>query len=96
MGEDPVQAARQLMPWVRIMHLKNRPCGAERGAAYLAEGDMDYAPFMAEVLKLNYGGFASIEWFGADPAAAAKTEIAYLRKCWGDHRKKEPAAAKRA
>jgi sugar phosphate isomerase/epimerase len=98
MGEDPVQAARRLMPWVRIMHLKNRPRGVERGAAYLAEGDMDYAPFMAEVLKLNYGGFASIEWFGADPAAAAKVEIAYLRKCWGDHRKKEPAttAAKRA
>ena len=52
---------------------------------------MDYAPFMAEVLKLNYGGFASIEWFGADPTAAAKNEIAYLNNCWGDHRKKEPA-----
>ncbi len=84
MGEDPVLAARKLMPYTRIMHLKNGRIvdGKLKYGVPLAEGNMDYGPFMAEVLRLNYGGYASIEWFGGDPAAAARSELAYMRGQW--------------
>ena len=84
MGEDPILAARRLIPHTRIMHLKNgRYLNGKRTYGIpLAEGDMDYAPFLAEVLALNYGGFASIEWFGDHPASAARSEAAYLKEHW--------------
>ncbi|NLS78488.1 MAG: DUF362 domain-containing protein [Chloroflexi bacterium] len=84
MGEDPVLAARRLMPFTRIMHLKNGHVveGKLKYGVPLPEGNMDYAPFMAEVRKLNYGGYASIEWFGDDPAGAARSELAYLGEQW--------------
>ena len=84
MGEDPILAARRLMPHTRIMHLKNarHVNGRRTYGVPLAQGNMDYAPFLAEVLTLSYGGFASIEWFGDDPARAAGSELAFLRAHW--------------
>lgn len=92
MGEDPVQALRRLMPWIKIMHLKNgRYVDGKREIGIpLAEGAMDYGPFLREVAAQNYGGYASIEWFGPDPATAARSELAYLRQHWG--RGKRPSA----
>ncbi len=84
MGEDPILALRLLMPWVRIIHLKNGRYvnGKLVHGVPLAEGDMEYSSFLLEVLRQNYGGFASIEWFGADPAQAVRSELAYLKRQW--------------
>ncbi len=85
MGEEPIMALRRLFPWVRIMHLKNGVYreGKRSYGVPLAAGNMDYAPFLQEVKRLNYGGFASVEWFGENPTEAAKSELAYLREQMG-------------
>ncbi len=85
-GEDPLRALKRLLPWVRILHLKNAVWegGKWRSGAPLAAGAMDYAAFLQALAESNYGGFASIEWFGTDPATAATGELAYLRQQLGD------------
>jgi uncharacterized protein (DUF362 family)/sugar phosphate isomerase/epimerase len=85
-GEDPVRALKRLLPWLRIVHLKN---GMREGATYrngapLAEGAMDYRPFLQALAEANYGGYASIEWFGPDPSGAAFSEMTFLRQVLDD------------
>jgi len=83
-GEAPLWALEQLWPWLRIVHLKNvrtidgapQPCG-------LAEGEMDYVPFLRALAARGYEGYVSIEWFGAAPERAAATELAFLRQTLG-------------
>ncbi len=83
-GEDPVRALKSLMPWVRILHLKN---GIQREGDFeatpLAAGEMDYETFLQALAESNYGGYASVEWFGEEPEAAAFGEISYLRHMLG-------------
>ncbi|MEA3407478.1 MAG: DUF362 domain-containing protein [Chloroflexota bacterium] len=84
-GEDPVRALKRLLPWVRILHLKN---GIHSDGQWeptpMAEGEMNYETFLQALAKSNYGGYASVEWFGEDPEAAAFGELAYLRHILGD------------
>ena len=84
-GEDPQRSLSRLLPWVRILHLKNGSVrgGERRSGVPLAEGDMDYDAFLGALAESNWGGFASIEWFGDDPAVAAVREMAYLRQVLG-------------
>jgi len=85
MGEDPAQALKRLLPWVRILHLKNGiTSGGKWRAVPFAEGDMDYPRFLKALCESNYGGYASVEWFGDDPTSAVVTELAYLRRELGD------------
>ncbi|MFP3896899.1 MAG: DUF362 domain-containing protein [Anaerolineales bacterium] len=84
-GEDPVHALKRLLPWVRILHLKN---GIQREGHFeatpLAAGEMDYETFLQALVESNYGGYASVEWFGNEPKTAAFGEISYLRHMLGD------------
>jgi sugar phosphate isomerase/epimerase len=85
-GEDPLRALKRSLPWLRIVHLKNavRAGATYRNGAPLAQGAMDYRPFLLALAEANYGGYASIEWFGPDPSGAAFSEMAYLREVLGD------------
>ena len=80
-GEDPVGAFRRLLPWTRILHLKNSVRVGERwrSGSSLAGGAMDYGPFLQALAGGNFDGYVSIEWFGDNPDAAAVTELEYLR-----------------
>jgi len=86
-GENPVHALQQLAPWVRILHLKNGVTenGQRRHGVLLRDGDMDYRPFLQALVQENWGGYASIEWFGDDPQEAARTELAFLAEQLGEH-----------
>jgi len=80
-GEDPLWSLAQLWPWVRILHLKNMRIGADgREPCGLAEGEMDYVPFLQALAKRGYASYVSIEWFGPAPERAAISELAYLRQ----------------
>jgi sugar phosphate isomerase/epimerase/uncharacterized protein (DUF362 family) len=85
-GEDPVRALKRLYPWVRILHLKNGlrdgQTGRDRGS--IGDGSMDYGPFFEALAALNFGGFASVEWFGGEPARAAVEELAAMRRYLGE------------
>ncbi|MBN1401320.1 MAG: TIM barrel protein, partial [Anaerolineae bacterium] len=85
-GEDPLRALERLMPWIRIVHLKNgvQEEGRWRHGVPLAAGAMDYGAFLGALVEHNYGGFVSIEWFGPDPEGAAVSELAYVRETLGD------------
>ncbi|HDZ86263.1 MAG TPA: sugar phosphate isomerase/epimerase [Actinobacteria bacterium] len=50
------------------------------GVTSLADGEMEYKPFIKALQDRKYSGYVSIEWFGKDPAIAAQSEIQYLRK----------------
>lgn len=80
-GEDPLEALAQLEPWLRIVHLKNgRTVGAASQPCGLAEGDLDYGPFLRALAERAYGGFVSVEWFGPEPDRAAIAELAAVRQ----------------
>ncbi|MFH1084183.1 MAG: DUF362 domain-containing protein [Chloroflexota bacterium] len=85
-GEEPVAALQRLLPWVRIVHLKNGVREGERwrNGLPLAQGAMDYRPFLQALLDVNYGGYCSVEWFGPEPDAAAVSELAFLRGVLGE------------
>jgi len=50
------------------------------GVTFLADGNMDYAPFMSALNHEEFDRWVSIEWFGADPFAAAAHEFDWLRR----------------
>lgn len=50
------------------------------GITFLAEGDMDYGPFMSALNHDDFDHWASVEWFGADPFAAAAHELGWLKR----------------
>lgn len=84
-SENPVRALKRLLPYMRIVHLKN---GAWDGARWqygrpLAVGAMDYDAFLRALAESNYGGFVSIEWFGDNPQSAAISELDYLHQQLG-------------
>lgn len=85
-GEGPREALARLRPHVRMVHLKNgiRHDQSQRLGISLAEGDMPYTPFLRALADNGYDGFASIEWFGPEPAQAAVTELRYLHAVLGD------------
>ncbi len=92
-GEDPCEAWQRLRPHVRIIHLKNalRQGQSRRLGIPLAEGEMPYGPFLRAVGDSDYDGFASVEWFGPEPAQAAFGEISYLRQRLGGRLAQRPA-----
>jgi len=49
------------------------------GVTYLAAGNMEYRPFIASLVRDGYDGWISVEWFGADPLAAAAHELKWLK-----------------
>ena len=91
-GENPVRALKRLLPWVRILHLKNGSTDGQgrRSTAPIGNGAMDYAPFLKALQESNYGGYVSVEWFGDAPVVAATVELAYLRQELGEHLEARP------
>jgi 3-dehydroshikimate dehydratase len=81
-GENPLEALDTLFPYTRILHLKNwsRQEDGHWAPVCLAEGPLDYSPFLRRLAELGYDGFVSVEWFGPDPCAAAHGELKYLRQ----------------
>jgi len=80
-GEDPLTALDRLYPHVVHVHAKNGKAGSGENSLgqFLAEGDMDYRPFLRELRERKFGGFVSVEYFGpADWAEAARRELKYL------------------
>lgn len=51
-----------------------------QGIAQLKAGEMDYKPFLEELVKREFPGFISIEWFGDNIFETAERELAYLRQ----------------
>lgn len=92
-GEDPCEALARLRPHVRMVHLKNavRQGQSLRYGIPLAEGEMPYTPFLESLAASGYDGFASVEWFGPEPAQAAIGEMAYLRETLGGQLARRPA-----
>jgi 3-dehydroshikimate dehydratase len=76
MGEDPIEALRQLFPHIAHVHVKNF-----RGekVCYLDEGDMNYLPFISALRSAGYSRYLSVEWFGEEAWSAAEHEISILR-----------------
>jgi len=80
-GEDPLAALEQLAPWLRIVHLKNaRRLAGESQPCGIAEGDLDYCPFLRALRERGYDGYLSVEWFGPEPERAAVSELASIRQ----------------
>ncbi|TET54968.1 MAG: sugar phosphate isomerase/epimerase [Actinobacteria bacterium] len=50
------------------------------GIKSLAEGEMDYKPFINNLLQKNYGLYVSVEWFGTNPEEAALKDLKYLKE----------------
>ncbi|MGI6381052.1 MAG: sugar phosphate isomerase/epimerase family protein [Anaerolineae bacterium] len=92
-GEDPCEAWLRLRPHVRMIHLKNavRQGQSRRLGIPLTEGEMPYRPFLDAVGGSDYDRFASVEWFGPEPAQAAVGEISYLRQELGGRLAQRPA-----
>jgi 3-dehydroshikimate dehydratase len=92
---DPLWVWSELKPYVRHIHAKNALIPPDDGdyplfhdkqglqeiieVTYLADGNMDYRPFLARLRNEEFGGWISIEWFGRDPLGAARHELDWLR-----------------
>lgn len=50
------------------------------GVTHLAEGEMEYQPFLRELVRENFSDFLSVEWFGENVQEAAHHELVYLRQ----------------
>ncbi|AUM63803.1 sugar phosphate isomerase/epimerase [Brevibacillus laterosporus] len=93
-GADPIDSFENLQPWVRHYHLKNivsteylgvfqpnnvySPSGSREGIVPLAYGAVDYSSILEVIAKTEY--FASIEWFGPNPAKVLREEMRWLRQ----------------
>ncbi|MBM3777715.1 MAG: sugar phosphate isomerase/epimerase [Acidimicrobiia bacterium] len=53
-GYDPVADLRALGPWLRGVHVKDRPRGG--ASVPLGQGDVDFAAFFSELAAVGYGG----------------------------------------
>ncbi|GFE51076.1 3-dehydroshikimate dehydratase [Roseobacter cerasinus] len=93
-GDDPVQARRVLAPKIGNYHFKNiaqrsmlpvfapaniyDAAGSRAGIVPLLQGEMDYAPLIAEIAEAPACNI-SLEWFGGDVFAALKTDLHTIR-----------------
>ena len=83
-GQAPLQALRDLMPWVALLHLKDLgparpgeeghifrdPDGRELAGTALGEGLVDFAGIIHELRAAGYAGWLSLEYEGADDPVA--------------------------
>ena len=79
-GQDPVEAARELAEWVVLVHLKDirfadadesgfvfeRPDGQHLTGSVVGEGLVDLAGVMAVLREAGYDGWLSLEYEGAE------------------------------
>ena len=79
-GQDPVEAARELAEWVVLLHLKDirftdadesgfvfeRPDGQLLTGSVVGEGLVDLAGVMAVLREAGYDGWLSLEYEGAE------------------------------
>ena len=79
-GQDPVEAARELAEWVVLVHLKDirfadadesgfvfeRPDGQLLTGSVVGEGLVDLAGVMAVLREAGYDGWLSLEYEGAE------------------------------
>ncbi|MCM3747836.1 sugar phosphate isomerase/epimerase [Paenibacillus pasadenensis] len=93
-GDDPLDSYELLLPWVEYFHLKNvislAYCSVfQPHQVYAANGsregmvalDQGAVPYRAIIDRISRSGkFASLEWFGPDPARVLKEEINWLHK----------------
>ncbi|WP_426449559.1 sugar phosphate isomerase/epimerase family protein [Paenibacillus sp. S-38] len=93
-GTDPVEGLRKLEPWVMHYHMKNitdrshlgvfaphnvyAPSGSRTGMVPLREGVVDYRPILEAIRETDH--YASLEWFGPDPARVLAEEMQWLRE----------------
>jgi D-psicose/D-tagatose/L-ribulose 3-epimerase len=68
---------REFAPWIAHVHANdvNR-----RGPGF---GATDFAPIMAALHEIGYGGYVSVEVFDytPDPVTIARDSLAYMRRC---------------
>lgn len=77
-GEDPLESARQLGPYVTHLHAHNWSGGWGR-FTYLGEGDVDFEQFITILQSHGFDGYISLEHTSRDPESIARHEIVYLR-----------------
>ena len=73
---DELVALEALAPHTVHVHATNSRDGK---ASTLSEGDMDYRIILGRLRERSFDGFVSVEWFGEDPAGAARREAKFLR-----------------
>ncbi|RCX17331.1 3-dehydroshikimate dehydratase [Fontibacillus phaseoli] len=94
-GSHPIEAFRELQPFVSIMHLKNisakqhlgvfepgnvySPNGSREGIVALGEGLVDYKQVISCLMEQNLHVSASLEWFGRNPYEALSKDIGWLK-----------------
>ncbi|AHG93156.1 Xylose isomerase domain-containing protein TIM barrel (plasmid) [Gemmatirosa kalamazoonensis] len=61
--EDPEATARQLMPWVRHVHLKDSvPAGSDRRYVLTGRGDVPVREQVEVLVRHGYRGYYNFEW----------------------------------
>lgn len=55
-----------------------KPKAIFTGVKPLANGEMDYEPFVKELINRGFDGYLSVEWFGKKPEEAAVAELEYI------------------
>lgn len=91
-GEDPVLAAKNFADSLRHVHLRDLDCVNGKWHPVLTgEGKFPLREIVAELRRLNYGGFCSFEWEKkwlpqlAEPEIAIPQFAAWFRKCAFDN-----------
>lgn len=77
-GEDPLESATRLGPYVTHLHAHNWK-GGWGNFTFLGEGDVDFEAFLRILRSYGFDGYISLEHTSRDPEGIARHEIAYLR-----------------
>lgn len=73
-----------LAPWTVHVHAKNaRGVRPSKTYTTLAEGDLDWNSIIATLESIGFSGRYSVEYFGADVAEAAASDLEFIRSRTG-------------
>lgn len=78
LGEDPLESARRLGPYVTHLHAHNWR-GRWGKFTRLGEGDIDFEAFVSILRGHGFDGYISLEHTSRDPEGLARDELLYLR-----------------
>jgi len=81
-GEDPAQAARQLAPWIRHVHLEDIAATREHRHLVPGHGAIDHRGVLKALKDIGYDGWVTVELYPYESTArqVADEAIAYLEK----------------
>jgi sugar phosphate isomerase/epimerase len=85
-GEDPPTTLRRLAKYVRHIHLEDIAATRVHQHLVPGEGAIDFAATLRAVRDIGYNGWVTVELYPyiADPDAAARTALEYVRRILTD------------